>query len=65
MYGQLCSADKFDMTKLKTFLGHCTGGGTMALHDIEVEAINPKQARKFLEARYPGYKNYYVSSQVY
>ena len=52
---------------LKTYRGHCVGSndGTPALHDVLVEAVNPVQARKFLEARYPGYKQYYTSSQVY
>ena len=51
---------------MKKFLGHCVGSsdGTPALHDVIVEAVNPPQARKFLEARYPGYRQYYTSSQV-
>ena len=49
---------------LKTYRGHCVGGNQQALHDVLVEAINPVQAKKFLEARYPGYKTYYTSSQV-
>ena len=51
---------------MKTYRGHCVGSndGTPALHDVLVEAINPVQARKFLEARYPGYRQYYTSSQV-
>ena len=50
---------------MKTFKGHCTGGnnGTPALHDLVIEAINPVQARKFLAARYPGYKTYYTSGE--
>ena len=50
---------------LKTFKGHCTGGtsGTPALHNLRIEAINPVQARQFLEARYPGYKTYYTSGE--
>ena len=53
------------MANLKRFKGHCTGGKNQALHDIVVEAINPPQARDFLEARYPGYSKYYVSGQIY
>jgi len=51
---------------MKKFLGHCVGSndGTPALHDVIVEAVNPPQARKFLEARYPGYRQYYTSSEV-
>lgn len=52
------------MANMKKFKGHCTGGGQMAI-EVVVEAINPPQARKFLEARYPGYTNYYTSSQIY
>jgi hypothetical protein len=51
------------MAQLKKFKGHCNGGGQQALV-VVVEAINPPQARKFLEARYPGYTNYYTSSQI-
>ncbi len=54
----------FNMAKLKKFVGHCTGGKTMALHNVIVEAINPPQAREFLKARYPGYSKYYTSSQL-
>ena len=51
---------------MKKYLGHCVGQtGMPAIHDVIVEAINPPQARKFLEARYPGYKQYYTSAQVY
>ena len=52
--------------KMKKYKGHCTGSGngTPALHDVIVEAINPPQAEQFLRARYPGYRSYYVSSQV-
>ena len=50
------------MSNMKKFKGHCTGSktGQQALHDVIVEAINPPQARQFLEARYPGYSNYYT-----
>lgn len=53
------------MAQMKKFIGHCTGSnnGTPAL-EVIVEAVNPPQARKFLEARYPGYSNYYTSAQV-
>ena len=64
-YGQLYSVATSDMANLKRFKGHCTGGKNQALHDIVVEAINPPQAREFLEARYPGYSKYYVSGQIY
>ena len=64
MYGRLFSVSNSDMANLKRFKGHCTGGKNQALHDIVVEAINPPQAREFLEARYPGYSKYYVSSQI-
>ncbi len=50
-------------SNLKQFRGHCIGGGQQAL-EVVVEAINPPQARKFLEARYPGYTTYYTSSQI-
>ena len=52
------------MAKLKKFKGHCCGGGQQAL-EVVVEAINPPQARQFLEARYPGYTRYYTSSEIY
>ena len=52
------------MTKLKKFRGHCCGGGQRPI-EVVVEAINPPQARQFLEARYPGYTKYYTSSQIY
>ena len=48
---------------MKQYRGHCCGGGQMAI-EVVVEAINPPQARKFLEARYPGYTQYYTSSQI-
>ena len=53
------------MSNMKKFKGHCCGSttGQMAL-EVIVEAINPPQARQFLEARYPGYTKYYTSSQV-
>lgn len=51
------------MAKLKTYKGHCVGGQFQAL-EVEIEAINPVQAKKFLEARYPGYKSYYTSSEI-
>ena len=53
------------MTTLKKYKGHCVGGKNQALHDIVVEAINPPQAVEFLRARYPGYDQYYTSSQIY
>ena len=51
---------------MKRFKGHCTGSksGQMPLHDLIIEAINPPQARQFLAARYPGYSNYYTSSEI-
>ena len=52
------------MSPLKKYVGHCTGGKLQALHNVIVEAINPPQAREFLKARYPGYSNYYTSSQI-
>ena len=54
------------MASLKRWKGHCTQSttGQQALHDVLVEAINPPQARQFLEARYPGFRNYYVSSEA-
>ena len=54
------------MSNLKQYLGHCTGGksGEPAIHDVIIEAINPPQAKKFLAARYPGYRKYYTSSEV-
>ena len=52
------------MAKLKKFKGHCCGGGQQAL-EVVVEAINPPQARQFLEARYPGYNQYYTSSEIH
>lgn len=51
------------MAALKKYRGHCCGGGQQAL-EVVVEAINPPQAKKFLEARYPGYTRYYTSSQI-
>jgi len=51
-------------TKLKTYRGHCIGGGLPGI-EVFVDAINPIQAKKFLEARYPGYNRYYTSSEVY
>ena len=55
------------MAQMKKWKGHCVGSktGQQALHDVIVEAINPPQARQFLEARYPGYTQYYTSSQLY
>ena len=54
------------MAQMKTWKGHCVGStsGQQALHDVLVEAINVPQARQFLEARYPGYRQYYVSSEA-
>ncbi len=54
------------MAQMKTYRGHCIGStsGQQALHDVLVEAINPPQARQFLAARYPGYSQYYTSSEV-
>ena len=51
---------------VKKWNGHCVGShnGTPALHNVIVEAVNPVQARQFLEARYPGYSKYYTSSEV-
>ena len=51
------------MANTKKWKGHCCGGGQQAI-EVIVEAINPPQAKKFLEARYPGYTTYYTSSQV-
>ena len=51
------------MSAVKKYIGHCCGGGQQAI-EVIVEAINPPQAKKFLEARYPGYTTYYTSSQV-
>ena len=48
---------------LKKYRGHCCGGGQQAI-EVVVEAINPVQAREFLRARYPGYKQHYTSSQI-
>ena len=48
---------------LKLFKGHCVGGTFQAL-EVEIEAINPVQAQKFLAARYPGYTKYYTSSEI-
>ena len=67
--GSILSVSKhvcFNLMAMKKYLGHCTGShnGTPALHDVIVEAVNPPQARKFLEARYPGYTRYYTSSEV-
>ena len=50
------------MAKLKTYWVHCTGGKNQPLK-VEVDAINPPQAVEFGRARFPGYKNYYVSSE--
>ena len=51
------------MAKLKKFRGHCCGGAQQAI-EVVVEAINPPQARQFLESRYPGYTRYYTSSEI-
>lgn len=48
---------------LKKYRGHCCGGGQQAI-EVVVEAINPVQARQFLEARYPGYTKHYTSSEI-
>lgn len=48
---------------MNKYQGHCTGGKLQAIHPI-VEAINVPQAKKFLEARYPGYKQYYTSHRI-
>ena len=42
------------MSRMKTFKVTLTGGGPAL--QVEIEAINPPQARKFAEARYPGYR---------
>ena len=52
------------MSNLKKYKGHCVGGKNPAIHDIIIEAINPPQARQFLEARFPGFRTYYTSAQV-
>jgi hypothetical protein len=49
------------MAQLKRWKCHATGGKNQPLHNIIIEAINMPQARDFMEARYPGYKNYYTS----
>ncbi len=51
------------MAQMKQYRGHCCGGGQQAI-EVVVEAINPVQARQFLEARYPGYTKHYTSSQI-
>ena len=52
------------MAKMKRYKGHCCGGGQQAI-EVVVEAINPPQARQFLEARYPGYTRHYTSTEIY
>ena len=52
------------MAQMKRWNAHCTGGGMPAIQ-VVIEAINPVQAKKFLQARYPGYTNHYTSSQIY
>ena len=51
------------MAKMKTFKCHCIGGGMPAI-EVYIDAINPPQAVKFAEGRYPGYNRYYSSGQV-
>ena len=50
------------MTKLKTFWVQCAGGKHAALK-VEIDAINPVQAKEFAQARFPGYKTYYTTSE--
>ena len=51
------------MSRMKQYRGHCNGGGMPAI-EVVIEAINPVQAKQFLQARYPGYSNHYTSSQI-
>ena len=39
----------FVMAKMKRYKGHCCGGGQQAI-EVVVQAINPPQARQFLES---------------
>ena len=50
------------MAQLKTYVVQCTGGRFPAL-TVEIEAVNPVQAKEFAKARYPTYKNYYTSRE--